>query len=367
MQLRSTSRFIVGTVLSLAAGWLFIVNAFATPTVQQLEQIHQAAKVLTKAETLYKSGKLPEAAEEFEAAQKAMLELAETGDLTKQLAPLVKRLVKLHGSLETDGAKVSAVATELTTPPAPGSGKTARSSKSAVSPEHPVGWRGDGSGRYPDANPPIAWERKLVSGGYSTSGILWMAPMPNTGVSSPIVVGDRIFITAEPSDLICLDKKTGQILWIRSNPEFEGLPESERKSEPEYAQTVAPLAAQLASLNGQVVQVLNAAMYNPAAARAMEPALKQKARAGKEYSEGRSRHQQKSVHAQLGPGRVRLRRPDADQRRHACLRLLHHRHLRLLRLERQSQMDRSRRRGRQRTWQFRQPGDLRQSAGRVGQ
>jgi len=276
MQLRSTSKFFVGTILSAAAGWLFIANANATPTVQQLDQIHQAAKVLTKAETLYKSGKLPEAADEFEAAQKALVELAESGDLTKQLAPLVKRLVKLHGSLETDGAKVSAVATELTTPPAPGSGKSASLSKSAVSPERPVGWRGDGSGRYPDANPPIAWERKLVSGGYTTSGILWMAPMPDNGVSSPIIVGDRIFITSEPSDLICLDKKSGQILWIRSNPEFEGLPESERKAEPEYAQTVAPLAGELAALNGQVATVLNAAMFNPAAARVMEPALKQK-------------------------------------------------------------------------------------------
>ena len=27
------------------------------------------------------------------------------------------------------------------------------------SPDHPVGWRGDGTGRYPDADPPLNWGR----------------------------------------------------------------------------------------------------------------------------------------------------------------------------------------------------------------
>ena len=30
--------------------------------------------------------------------------------------------------------------------------------------EHPVGWRGDGSGRYPGANPPTSWSRRVTSG-----------------------------------------------------------------------------------------------------------------------------------------------------------------------------------------------------------
>jgi len=91
------------------------------------------------------------------------------------------------------------------------------------SPAQPVGWRGDGSGRYPAATPPTSWERVTNGAGYATKGIVWMAPMPNIGVGMPIVVGDRIFLTAEVSDLICLEKKSGRLLWIRSNPEFEGL------------------------------------------------------------------------------------------------------------------------------------------------
>ncbi len=30
------------------------------------------------------------------------------------------------------------------------------------SPEHPVGWRGDGSGRFPGATPPTKWSRRLA-------------------------------------------------------------------------------------------------------------------------------------------------------------------------------------------------------------
>src|SRR4051812_46128265 len=40
-------------------------------------------------------------------------------------------------------------------PPAP-----LGSEKFAPSPEQPIGWRGDASGRYPGATPPISWERK---------------------------------------------------------------------------------------------------------------------------------------------------------------------------------------------------------------
>ncbi|HLY73994.1 MAG TPA: hypothetical protein VKU80_07730, partial [Planctomycetota bacterium] len=102
--------------------------------------------------------------------------------------------------------------------------------------DNPVGWRGDGTGRYPGATPPTKWERRKSGGGYAASGIAWMARMPNWGVSCPIVVGERLFVTAEPTDLICLEKASGRILWIRSNMEFEGLPPEERRANPAYAE-----------------------------------------------------------------------------------------------------------------------------------
>ena len=43
------------------------------------------------------------------------------------------------------------------------------------SPEHPVGWRGDGSGRFPGATPPTVWSRRLAD---ITSEIMVQAVKP---------------------------------------------------------------------------------------------------------------------------------------------------------------------------------------------
>lgn len=154
------------------------------------------------------------------------------------------------------------------------------------SPEHPVGWRGDGSGRYPGATPPIAWERKKNGATYETKGILWMTPLPDTGVSCPIIVGSRIYITTEISDLVCIDKASGRVLWIRSNPEFEGYSEADRKSNPMFAAHLEPVIPQLVAAsdemvkaNAELVEALNAQMPDaPTAAFSIsKAALKKRA------------------------------------------------------------------------------------------
>ena len=60
------------------------------------------------------------------------------------------------------------------------------------SPEHPVGWRGDGTGCYPAAHPPTTWSRTQSGTGYRTTNIAWATPLPGTGVSCPIIVGTHI-------------------------------------------------------------------------------------------------------------------------------------------------------------------------------
>jgi outer membrane protein assembly factor BamB len=146
------------------------------------------------------------------------------------------------------------------------------------SPERPLGWRGDGSGRYPGAVGPVSWERRASADGYATRGILWMTPLPNIGVSSPIVVGDRIFLTSEVSDLVCIDKQTGRILWLRSNLECEGLPEETRQTNAAYADKLAPLLKELTAANTAVVEALNARLATAPTApfRPPEPAFKRK-------------------------------------------------------------------------------------------
>lgn len=73
-------------------------------------------------------------------------------------------------------------------------------------------WRGDlaGSGIVSDNSVPLKWDRK--------KNITWRAPLPDRGNSSPIVWGDKLFITqATDADkrrsVICFNKLTGIMLW----------------------------------------------------------------------------------------------------------------------------------------------------------
>ncbi|HZL35371.1 MAG TPA: PQQ-binding-like beta-propeller repeat protein [Tepidisphaeraceae bacterium] len=57
---------------------------------------------------------------------------------------------------------------------------------------------------------PIIWS--------STQNIAWKTPIPGTGWSSPIVWGDRVFVTSATENgaschVLCVDRKSGKILW----------------------------------------------------------------------------------------------------------------------------------------------------------
>ena len=73
-----------------------------------------------------------------------------------------------------------------------------------------VGWRTDGTGRYPDAEPPVTFS--------PTESVVWATPMPAWSNASPVIVGNRIFVCAEPDVLLAVDKTTGAILWQKANP-----------------------------------------------------------------------------------------------------------------------------------------------------
>ena len=77
-------------------------------------------------------------------------------------------------------------------------------------------WRGPkGDGTTAEAGFPSHWT--------ATENVRWKTPIPGKGHSSPIVWGDRVFVTsaieagdpAEPKDrlLLCIDRKDGRVLW----------------------------------------------------------------------------------------------------------------------------------------------------------
>jgi hypothetical protein len=80
---------------------------------------------------------------------------------------------------------------------------------------------------------------------YETKNIRWMAELPARSTSTPILVGDRLFVMAEPDELLCFDKNTGQRLWSAAVNYYEALTPSQRTAKPEFALRVDPLMAEL--------------------------------------------------------------------------------------------------------------------------
>ena len=82
-----------------------------------------------------------------------------------------------------------------------------------------AGFRGPGSrGHAIQASPPLSWS---VEEG---TNILWKAPVPAHGMSSPVVWGKRLFLTGADDagrQILCFDSDTGELLWRH---EVNGVP-----------------------------------------------------------------------------------------------------------------------------------------------
>ncbi len=95
---------------------------------------------------------------------------------------------------------------------------------------------------------------------YETKNVNWMTKMTGRSMSQPIIVGDKIFIGSGISDLMCIDKKSGKVLWVRSNTPYDALTAKEKAAIPEIAETIEPLAAKLNARNEEMVAAINAAV-----------------------------------------------------------------------------------------------------------
>jgi outer membrane protein assembly factor BamB len=128
------------------------------------------------------------------------------------------------------------------------------------SPQHAVGWRGDGTGRFPGAKPPVKWSRNGADG--KTENIIWQTEMPSSSPSSAIVAGDRVFVTASHYDLICIDKSTGKILWVRTASPYDAASAEDRAKDPATFKELDALAAERDKMN-EKIPTLDAAPVAP--------------------------------------------------------------------------------------------------------
>lgn len=72
-----------------------------------------------------------------------------------------------------------------------------------------TGWRSFRNAMYPDATPPTHWGKD--------TNVAWRTPIAFSGNAwghaSPIVVGDRIFVSSEKCNVLCISLKDGSLLW----------------------------------------------------------------------------------------------------------------------------------------------------------
>ena len=87
-----------------------------------------------------------------------------------------------------------------------------------------------------------------------TKNIRWATELPSHGVANPVIVGNRIFVLAEPGRLICVDKRTGKILYDRAPSFWDTLSENERKD---------PVFKEVAALGARLAEIRAAASKSP--------------------------------------------------------------------------------------------------------
>ena len=118
-------------------------------------------------------------------------------------------------------------------------------------------FRGPGASGIGDGKPPTTWDVE------TGKNVAWKTAVPGLGLSSPVIWGDRLFITTAVSEkddaelkvglygdiapaddggaqswrLYCLDRHTGEILWFRVA--HEGKPKSQRHTKGSHAGSTA--------------------------------------------------------------------------------------------------------------------------------
>lgn len=90
---------------------------------------------------------------------------------------------------------------------------------------------------------------------YETRNIAWMLKLTGRNTSQPIVVGNKVFVGSGDTDLICLDKESGKVLWLHTVTYRDAMPDEEWTAAKEKA---APLLEKLDKANREMVALLNA-------------------------------------------------------------------------------------------------------------
>jgi outer membrane protein assembly factor BamB len=119
-----------------------------------------------------------------------------------------------------------------------------------------VGWRGDGTGRYPDAKPVTEWD--------SGKNVVWATPMPSWGNASPVLINGRVFVCSEPDELVCVDAANGAILWQRRVQLSDTWTDEDRRVSGESLKKSEELKKEYDRLDNEINETWDAKQKDPA-------------------------------------------------------------------------------------------------------
>lgn len=106
----------------------------------------------------------------------------------------------------------------------------------------PIGWRYDGTARFPDADPPMSFGFHPPT---LNKNVCWKTEFEEWGNASLVPIGDLLCTTAEPYTLMCLNKADGTVAWTSTNSYTDILSPAERAK---VEQQMSDLESQRATL-----------------------------------------------------------------------------------------------------------------------
>ncbi len=107
-----------------------------------------------------------------------------------------------------------------------------------------LGWRSDGTGMYDVKNPLTQWG--------PDQNVAWKRDLPNWSNALPVVTDKYIFVTVEPTTLMCLNRADGSTVWTRDFSYVALEPESEREAIIKNLKSLEPAMREFREVTNQL-------------------------------------------------------------------------------------------------------------------
>lgn len=120
--------------------------------------------------------------------------------------------------------------------------------------EQKAAWRGDGSGNFSNTAPVLEWSPE--------KNVIWKTSMETFSNSQPVMLNGKLYVGAEIDKLVCLDARSGKILWEKSNSEEDILTAEQRAERVKITKELQPILAEKKAFMREYAKVRRAYRKN---------------------------------------------------------------------------------------------------------